>query len=327
MESALLAMQDVEVAFSVGKKSYPALQGISFQVRGKEVLGIVGESGCGKSLTSLSVMGLLPGTAKITKGKIVLGDSDVTHLTAEAWCQIRGQQISMIFQDPMTALNPLVPIGKQIEETVRIHSAISKNEAKQRTLEMMTKVGLSRVEQLYHEYPHQLSGGMRQRVMIAMALICEPQLLIADEPTTALDVTIQAQILDLLRDMNQTTGTAIIFISHDLGVIREVCDRVIVMYAGYIVEDAPVAELLEAPKHPYTLGLLQSIPDIEKRGQPLYTISGRVPAITERSAGCPFVGRCSSASPTCERSVPGLTPVSDTHRVRCHLYSEVGAVI
>lgn len=327
MEPALLAMQDIEVAFSVGKKDYPALQGISFEVREKEVLGIVGESGCGKSLTSLSVMGLLPGAAKISKGKIVLGDSDVTNLTAEAWCKIRGNQISMIFQDPMTALNPLVPIGRQIEETVRIHSAISKKEAKQLALEMMAKVGLSRVEQLYHEYPHQLSGGMRQRVMIAMALICEPQLLIADEPTTALDVTIQAQILDLLRQMNQETGTAIIFISHDLGVIREVCDRVIVMYAGYIVEDAPVAELLEAPKHPYTLGLLQSIPDIEKRGQPLYTISGRVPAITERSTGCPFVGRCSSASATCKRSVPDLAPVSDTHRVRCHLYSEVGEVI
>lgn len=327
MNPALLALENVEVAFSVNGKSYPALQDISFQVGEKEVVGIVGESGCGKSLTSLSVMGLLPGTAKTTKGQIVMDGLEVSGLTPEAWCEIRGKQVSMIFQDPMTALNPLVPIGKQIAETLFIHSAVTKKEAKEQALEMMTKVGLSRVEQLYNDYPHQLSGGMRQRVMIAMALICNPRLLIADEPTTALDVTIQAQILQLLRDINETMGTAIIFISHDLGVIREVCDRVLVMYAGYIVEDAPVQRILEEPKHPYTRGLLQCIPDIGKRGQSLYTIPGRVPPITERPDGCPFAGRCAQALPECRERVPQLEQVTEQHQVRCHLYSGVGEAV
>ncbi|GAA0376352.1 ABC transporter ATP-binding protein [Paenibacillus motobuensis] len=327
MNPAILALENVEVAFSVNGKSYPALQDISFQVGEKEVVGIVGESGCGKSLTSLSVMGLLPGTAKMTKGQIVMDGLEVSGLTPEAWCEIRGKQVSMIFQDPMTALNPLVPIGKQIAETLFIHSAVTKKEAKERALELMTKVGLSRVKQLYNDYPHQLSGGMRQRVMIAMALICNPRLLIADEPTTALDVTIQAQILQLLRDINETMGTAMIFISHDLGVIREVCDRVLVMYAGYIVEDAPVQRILEEPKHPYTRGLLQCIPDIGKRGQPLYTIPGRVPPITERPGGCPFAGRCAHAMPECREHVPQLEQVAEQHQVRCHLYSGAGEAL
>lgn len=327
MNPALLALEKVEVAFSVNGKSYPALQDISFQVGEKEVVGIVGESGCGKSLTSLSVMGLLPGTAKTTKGQIVMDGLEVSGLTPENWCEIRGKQVSMIFQDPMTALNPLMPIGKQISETLFIHSAVTKKEAKERALEMMTKVGLSRVEQLYNDYPHQLSGGMRQRVMIAMALICNPRLLIADEPTTALDVTIQAQILQLLRDINETMGTAMIFISHDLGVIREVCDRVLVMYAGYIVEDASVQRILEEPKHPYTLGLLQCIPDIGKRGQPLYTIPGRVPPITERPGGCPFAGRCAQAMPECRERLPQLEQAAEQHQVRCHLYTGAGEAV
>lgn len=320
MGTALLEVKELEVAFSGGKTSYPALQSISFALREGEVLGIVGESGCGKSLTSLSVMGLLPGGAEVTKGEIWLEGTNLYGLSAEEWCNVRGKQVAMIFQDPMTALNPLVPIGRQIAETALIHMRISRQEARELALDMMKRVGLPRVEQLFREYPHQLSGGMRQRVMIAMALICRPQLLIADEPTTALDVTIQAQILSLLRDMKEETGAAMLFISHDLGVIREISDRVMVMYAGYVVEEAPVEELLNDPKHPYTVGLLKSIPDTGHKNQPLHTIPGRVPALAERGGGCPFVGRCPHAEPICADKVPSLTESTVNHWVRCHLY-------
>lgn len=327
MASALLELRELEVAFTIGKRAYPALQQITFQVEEKETVGIVGESGCGKSLTSLSVMGLLPETATMTKGGIVLDGKPMEPASMEEWSTVRGKQVSMIFQNPMSALNPLMPVGKQIAEMAMAHLSISKQEAKQCAMDMMAKVGLSRVKRLYEDYPHRLSGGMMQRIMIAMALICKPKLLIADEPTTALDVTIQAQILDLLRDMNRSTGTAILFISHDLGVIREVCQRVIVMYAGYIVEDAPVEEILHAPKHPYTAGLLQSLPSADKRGSPLYTIPGRVPSIADRRSGCPFAGRCPSASDLCETATPVLLQTAANHRVRCHLYADSGRAI
>ncbi|GGG03642.1 peptide ABC transporter ATP-binding protein [Paenibacillus albidus] len=322
MSPALLTMEDVEVAFTVGGKSYPALHHITLEIQKNEVLGIVGESGCGKSLTALSIMGLQPEAAQMTRGQFFLGGTSLAGLSEEAWQDIRGKRVSMIFQDPMTALNPLIPVGRQIAETLKTHTNLSKKEARQLTLEMMRKVGLSRVEQLYDEYPHRLSGGMRQRVMIAMALVCKPQLLIADEPTTALDVTIQAQILDLLRGLNRETDTAILFISHDLGVIREMCDRVIVMYAGYIVEEAPAEEIITKPQHPYTKGLLHSLPDISKRGQPLYTIPGRVPPLHERKGGCPFAGRCGHVLPECTSVVPELGEVAVNHKVRCHLYTQ-----
>ncbi|WP_372632041.1 ABC transporter ATP-binding protein [Cohnella sp.] len=324
MASALLEIRDMEVAFRIGKKTYPALQQISFKVGEKETVGIVGESGCGKSLTSLSVMGLLPETAEMTKGGMLLEGKPLGPASGEEWSGIRGKRVSMIFQNPMSALNPLMPVGKQIAEMARTHLAISKREAKRLALEMMARVGLSRAERLYDDYPHQLSGGMMQRIMIATALICDPKLLIADEPTTALDVTIQAQILDLLREMNRSLGTAILLISHDLGVIREVCDRVIVMYAGYIVEEAPVADILERPRHPYTTGLLQALPGIGKRGRPLYTIPGRVPSLADRGTGCPFAGRCPSATEQCGAVTPELTETSPGHRVRCHLYASGG---
>ncbi|GAA3411507.1 ABC transporter ATP-binding protein [Paenibacillus hodogayensis] len=327
MANALLELRDLEVAFTIGKRTYPALQHITFQVGEKETVGIVGESGCGKSLTSLSVMGLLPETAAMTKGGIVLDGRPMEASSREGWSTVRGKQVSMIFQNPMSALNPLMPVGKQIAEMAMAHLSVSKPEAKRLAMDMMAKVGLSRVERLYNDYPHQLSGGMMQRIMIAMALICKPKLLIADEPTTALDVTIQAQILDLLRDLNESTGTAILFISHDLGVIREVCRRVIVMYAGTIVEDASVEEILDHPKHPYTAALLQSLPSADKRGRPLYTIPGRVPPITDRGAGCPFAGRCPSASDTCKSAAPALWQVGAQHRVRCHLYADGGRAV
>lgn len=327
MASALLELKDMEVAFTIGKRAYPALQQISFKVEEKEAVGIVGESGCGKSLTSLSVMGLLPETAALTKGGIMLEGKPMEPAYPESWSAVRGKQVSMIFQNPMSALNPLMPVGKQIAEMARIHLSVSKQEAKRLAMEMMARVGLSRVERLYDDYPHQLSGGMMQRIMIAMALICRPKLLIADEPTTALDVTIQAQILDLLQDMNRTTGTAILFISHDLGVIREVCERVIVMYAGYIVEDAPVGDILDRPKHPYTAGLLQSLPSADKRGRPLYTIPGRVPALVDRRSGCPFAGRCPSVTDLCKSVTPDLMQAAVHHRVRCHLYANDGRAI
>ncbi|MDH4619550.1 ABC transporter ATP-binding protein [Brevibacillus sp. AY1] len=322
MANTLLAIDELDVVFTIGGKQYPALRQLSFEVREKERVGIVGESGCGKSLTSLSVMGLLPESAAITRGQISLAGKTLSAGLGEEWHSTRGRQVAMIFQDPMTALNPLMPVGKQIAEMALTHLAVTRKEAKQMALEMMAKVGLSRIEQLYGEYPHRLSGGMMQRMMIAMALICQPKLLIADEPTTALDVTIQAQILALLGEMNRSTGTAMLFISHDLGVIREVCERVIVMYAGYIVEDAPVQDILENPKHPYTAALLQALPSVEKRGQALYTIPGRVPPLTERGGGCPFAGRCPRASGICHTITPELDTGMDGHRVRCHLYVE-----
>lgn len=324
MPSSLLELQDVEVAFAIGKRKIPALQHISFEVKEKETVGIVGESGCGKSLTSLAVMGLLPEKAALTQGAVLLNGSRLNAGVGaeDGWRPVRGKQISMIFQNPMSALNPLIPVGKQIAEMAITHLGVTKPEAKRLALDMMGKVGLSRVDRLYDDYPHQLSGGMMQRIMIAMALLCSPKLLIADEPTTALDVSIQAQILDLLRELNRTTGTAILLISHDLGVIREVCRRVIVMYAGYVVEDAPVDTILDHPKHPYTIGLLQSLPGASKRGKPLYTIPGRVPALTERTSGCPFAGRCASAADICRRSAPELLETGGGHRVRCHLLAD-----
>lgn len=322
MTESLLEMNNLEVSFAIGKRKYPALRKLSFRIGPKERVGIVGESGCGKSLTSLSAMGLLPESAAVTGGEIVLDGKPMSGAKEEDWRRARGKQVAMIFQDPMTALNPLMPVGRQIAEMALTHQNIKPKEAKKLALEMMEKVGLSRVDQLYGEYPHRLSGGMMQRIMIATALICEPKLLIADEPTTALDVTIQAQILELLREMNRRTDTAMLFISHDLGVVREVCERVIVMYAGYIVEDAPVRDVLENPKHPYTTALLQALPRPDKKGRPLYAIPGRVPPLTERGEGCPFAGRCPQASALCESVTPELGLTDQRHRVRCHLYAK-----
>lgn len=281
-----------------------------------EKVALIGESGCGKTVTALSAMGLGAAHLKISGGTLSVQGECVNHFTQRDWCRLRGNEIAMIFQEPMTALNPLHRVGVQIAEAARLHGK-TKQEARSLALTAMAEVGLPDPERLYTAYPHELSGGMRQRIMIAMALINRPALLIADEPTTALDVTTQAQILELIRRCNEQTGTALLLISHDLGVVRHLCDRIYIMYAGMIVEYGGAEELISHPRHPYTCGLLDSIPSARKKGQPLTAISGTVPALGERAAvGCPFAARCKMAVPRCTAETPVL-PLGSSHGVRC----------
>lgn len=321
MKQPTLKVEGLQVAFSFPDGEYDALRNISFKVEANEVVGIVGESGCGKSLTSLSIMGILPSNAAVKNGSIELLNTELVSLSEKEWQKIRGNKVAMIFQEPMTSLNPLLTVGKQIEEVLQQHTKLAKKERKEKTLEKMRELGLPNVEALYASYPHQLSGGMRQRIVIAMALIGECNLIIADEPTTALDVTIQAQILEIFKDIKRNKLTSLLFISHDWGVIREVCDRVLVMYAGQIIEQGPMEEIIQAPKHPYTKGLLLSIPDYKKRGEELYTIAGRVPALKERGDGCPFVARCPYAMETCHTTNPSPLRIG-LQEVNCHLYAK-----
>lgn len=321
MTQPILSINQLNVTFSLADGEYKALQDLSFSVHPNEVIGIVGESGCGKSLTSLSIMGILPQTAKIQDGSIQLHGQELVGLSEKKWQALRGSKISMIFQEPMTALNPLLTIGRQISEVLKQHTDLPKLERKKRTIEVMREVGLPRAEELYSSYPHELSGGMRQRIVIAMALIGEADLIIADEPTTALDVTIQAQILELFKEIKQKRNASMIFISHDWGVIRQICDRVIVMYAGRIIEIGPVNDIVQNPLHPYTKGLLLSIPDYKKRGEELHTIPGRVPSLKERKGGCPFVDRCPHAMAVCQTTFP-KSYENEGHQVHCHLYKE-----
>lgn len=298
-------------------RHYSALDSVSFRLHRGEIVGLVGESGCGKSLTALSMIGLLPEAARIRAGKLDFHGTDLVSQTESNMCRIRGKDISIVFQEPMTALNPLMPVGEQIAEAYWEHHAGGKDGARAAAMDMMRQVGLPRVESLYREYPHQLSGGMKQRIVIAMALINRPELLIADEPTTALDVTIQYQILALLEALNRSLSTTILLISHDLGIVRQVCSRIIVMYAGYMVEEGNVREVLERPLHPYTRQLLDSIPSPEKRGRQLYTIPGVVAALDTRRAGaCPFCDRCAEASGICFTGVPPSRPL-EGRNVRC----------
>ncbi|TQR17512.1 ABC transporter ATP-binding protein [Psychrobacillus vulpis] len=326
MSQPILTVDNLEVAFSFPDGEFSALQGISFSVEPNEVVGIVGESGCGKSLTSLSVMGILPRNANIINGEIQLNGKDLIGLSNKEWQSLRGNKISMIFQEPMTSLNPLLTIGKQISEVLKKHTKLSKEERKKRTIEVMKEVGLPRTEELYASYPHQLSGGMRQRIVIAIALIGEANLIIADEPTTALDVTIQAQILELFREIKRKRSTSMLFISHDWGVIRQICDRVFVMYAGRIIEQGTVNEIVNNPKHPYTKGLILSIPDHKKRGKELHTIPGRVPTLKERKGGCLFVDRCANAMKICKYEYPKSLEIGE-QKVSCHLYTKEAEVI
>ena len=316
---SLLDVKDLKTYFYTDSGVAKAVDGVTFSVDKGKVLGIVGESGCGKSVTSLSIMRLVdPVTGKNEGGEILFDGTDILKLPEPEMRKLRGNRISMIFQEPMTALNPLIKVGKQVRECLLTHQkGISKKEAKSLVLEQLKSVGLPDVEDLYECYPHQLSGGQRQRVMIAMAFINNPALLIADEPTTALDVTIQTQIMDLMRQMNKKTNTAILLISHDLGVVSRLCSRVYIMYAGRIVESGPVDEILTNPLHPYTKGLVEAIPDITKRGKPLKSIPGSVPGLYARNnTGCGFAERCEYCTNKCQKEVPPLVQ-EDGRAVAC----------
>jgi peptide/nickel transport system ATP-binding protein len=302
----------------VGINGYPAVEGMSFSMGEAEILGIVGESGCGKSLTALSIPGLLPEAAAITGGSVRYRGREISVLPERELREIRGREISMVFQEPRSSLNPLLRIGKQVTEPLELHGEKDKALARDRALSLMARLGLPEPEKLLSLYPHQLSGGMCQRVMIAIAMICGPRLLIADEPTTALDVSIQAQILELFRTINRETGTAILFISHDLSVIQAICRRVLVMYAGTLVEQGPVGEVFARPAHQYTRGLLGSLPGRSSRGRPLATIPGRVPPIEEqRPPGCPFAPRCGRAAPPCREAFPPEISLGSGHSAFC----------
>ncbi len=320
----VLSVEGLTTSFRIGERLLHAVEDCSFQVKRGQTLGIVGESGCGKSVTSLSIMRLIPSPpGQISSGKILFEGRDLTKLSDAEMRKIRGNKISMIFQEPMTSLNPVYTIGDQIGEVYRLHRGASKAEAHERAIEILKKVRIPSPEQRVNEYPHQLSGGMRQRVMIAMALACEPTLLIADEPTTALDVTIQAQILDLMNTLRKETGMACVLITHDLGVVAETCDEVCVMYAGRVVERASVKELFTNPRHPYTRGLLRSIPKLGQRSTRLNTIPGLVPSLGDFPKGCRFQDRCLYKKDICQQKEPELRSVGPT-QVSCHLSPDLG---
>lgn len=317
----LLEIKDLCVEFQTVEGTVHAVNHLNYKLHKGEKLGIVGESGSGKSVSSLGMLQLIPNPpGRITGGEILYKGQDLVKASEKEMQKIRGNEISMIFQEPMTSLNPIIKCGKQIAESLMLHWGMKKKEAMEEAVHMMQSVGIADSELRAHEYPHQMSGGMRQRVMIAMALACQPKILIADEPTTALDVTIQAQILDLIRKLNGRLGTSVIFITHDLGVVSELCDTVIVMYTGHIVEQAPAAELFAEPKHPYTRGLMDAVPKITKERNPLKTIEGMVPNPTERIEGCSFSPRCPYATDQCRREAPPMKQISDTRQVRCWLY-------
>lgn len=324
MGKPILEVKNLQTYFFTDESVVKAVDGVELQVREGETLGIVGESGCGKSVTSLSVMQLLGNTpGKIVNGSILFKGEDLTKKTENQMRKIRGNEIAMIFQEPMTSLNPVFKIGEQIEEAIRLHLKFEKKEAKQRALKMLKLVGIPRAESILNEYPHQLSGGMRQRVMIAMAMSCEPTLLIADEPTTALDVTIQAQILDLMRKLKKEKNTSIMLITHDLGVVAEMCDRVIVMYAGKVVEEADVYTIFANPKHPYTKGLLNSVPKMGVNKNRLDSIPGNVPIPQNMPMGCKFAERCRFKIEKCLHAEPPLFSITESHKSRCWLNEEI----
>ena len=319
-QKPLLEVKNLRTYFYTRKGVVPAVDGVDFQIKPGEILGIVGESGCGKSVTSLSILNLLIDYAKIEEGsEINFEGKNLAEFSKKEMCQVRGKDIAMIFQDPMTSLNPVMTIEKQLMETVQAHQNVSKAEAKKLALEMMIKVGIPSPEKRLKEYPHQLSGGMKQRVMIAMALMCNPKLLIADEPTTALDVTIQAQILKLMRDLRDETGSAIMLITHDMGVVASMADAIMIMYAGRVVEYGSAQEVFANPKHPYTRGLLKSIPRLDERVDTLFTIEGTVPNQSARPAGCKFWPRGPYATETWKAEEPALEK-SGACQVRCWNY-------
>jgi oligopeptide transport system ATP-binding protein len=323
---ALLEVKDLKVQFNTLEGVVHAVNGVSFVVEEGKTLGIVGESGCGKSVTVLSIMRLIaepPG--KIASGEIIFEGKDLIKLGKSSMQAIRGQKIAMVFQDPMTSLNPVLTIGKQISEALIVHKDINTSEAYNRTIGLLDLVGIPQAKDRYNDFPHQFSGGMRQRVMIAMALSCNPSVLIADEPTTALDVTIQAQIVELTKNLQSKVGMSVIWITHDLGVVAEIADRVIVMYAGYIVEEADVYNIFENPVHPYTLSLLRSLPRVDShRYERLAIIPGTPPDCIHMPTGCPFMPRCSFVIEKCTLENPGLRNIADDHKTACWVDVKTG---
>jgi len=320
-KSALVRVRDLCTSFYTDAGVARAVDGVSFDIEAGKTMALVGESGCGKSVTSLSILRLVPNPpGRIEGGTVEFDGVNLLDLPEPEMRGMRGNNISMIFQEPMTSLNPVFRVGGQIAAAIRVHQDVSKAEARNQAIELLQKVGIPAPELRVDDYPHQLSGGMRQRVMIAMALACGPKLLIADEPTTALDVTIQAQILDLLQGLQAETGMAILLVTHNLGIVADVADDVLIMYAGKIVERGPVREVYKAPQHPYTIGLFESLPSMHQHGERLSTIPGQVPAATKFPEGCRFHPRCSHAMDVCRTGEPPTIEQSDVHRVACWLH-------
>jgi oligopeptide transport system ATP-binding protein len=326
MPDLLLDVKGLETQFKTPEGIVHAVNGVSFSLKEGETLGVVGESGCGKSVTMLSVLGLIPSPpGKVVAGEALFFGQDLLKMSTDEIRHVRGAQIAMIFQDPMTSLNPVLTIGRQLEEPLMLHVGMTRKQARDRAAELLGIVGIPNAKDRLNDYPHQYSGGMRQRVMIAMALSCSPQVLIADEPTTALDVTIQAQIMDLVKRLRDELGMAIVWITHDLGVVAGLAQRVLVMYGGYIIEEAPVRELFANPSHPYTIGLIGSLPRVdEEQHKRLYSIEGQPPVLYQRPQACPFAPRCKWAMERCWKENPTLDLIANEHRIACWVDTKTG---
>lgn len=318
--SKILEVNNLETSFSILAGEVQSVRGVSFHLNKGEALGVVGESGCGKSVSMMSIIRLLADNGSIKNGEVLFDGQDLTKLSDREMEKIRGKEIAMIFQDPMTSLNPILTVGDQLTEHLIKHTKISKSEAREKAIKMLDMVGIPSAEKRLKQYPHEFSGGMRQRVMIAMSLICDPKLIIADEPTTALDVTIQAQILDLLKTLKEEFNTSIILITHDLGVVADLCSRINVMYGGVVVEEGTVEEIFYNPKHPYTLGLLKSIPNPkENKKEKLTPIEGQPPDLLKPPVGCPFMARCDKAMRICKEQMPPFFDIENNHKSKCWL--------
>jgi peptide/nickel transport system ATP-binding protein/oligopeptide transport system ATP-binding protein len=316
----MLQIKNLSTHFFTGKGVAPAVDDVTLRIPRRSIVGVVGESGCGKSVTALSVLQLVSRPGRIVSGSVVLDGEELLGKSPREMRMIRGNKISMIFQEPMTSLNPVYTVGRQVVEAMTIHQRASESEARDRAIEMFRSVGIPSPEKRFRSYPHQLSGGLRQRVMIAMAMVCRPRLMVADEPTTALDVTIEAQILHLMKELERNLETSIMLITHNMGVVAEICDYVYVMYAGRIMEQAGIFDIFDRTRHPYTVGLLNSIPRPTSGGRRLYNIKGMVPSLLKLPKGCRFRPRCESAMPECAESEPDLYETAPDHWVRCFLY-------